>query len=284
MVLEQLLGDVPRSTFLEEYFLRLPYARAGGCRHLTHLATWQTVESLLARPGVDALAGREGKRWQGESPPPAAQLRAILDQGYTLGVRHAERHDPGLGELAAGFGRDFAAPVDVHLYCTPAGQPGFGWHYDAEDVFVLQTAGSKEWELRKNTVNPWPLVETLPADMRHEREVMPLMRCLLRAGDWLYIPAGYWHRTRAGEESISLSIGLLSASAMDVYDFLRGRLLGSLRWRQRLPTAGQASTLDDADLLRRYRELFTELGRDLAYLLGREDVAREFLAGRRKPA
>ena len=41
-----------------------------------------------------------------------------------------------------GIGRDFAAPVDVHLYCTPAGQPGFGWHYDAEDVFVLQTAGS----------------------------------------------------------------------------------------------------------------------------------------------
>src|SRR5947209_3055839 len=135
----------------------------------------------------------------------------------------------------------FLAPIDVHVYCTPAGQPGFGWHYDAEDVFVLQTAGRKEWSLRKNTVNPWPLAEALPADMRHEREIMPVLRCTLAAGDWLYIPAGYWHRTRAGEESVSLSVGVLSASALDVYDFLRRQLLSSLRWRQRLPPAGGAS-------------------------------------------
>jgi ribosomal protein L16 Arg81 hydroxylase len=282
MALEQLLGEVPPSVFLGEYYLKLPYARAGGCRHLTHLAGWETVEAILARPGVDVLAGRGGSPWRGAGPPSPAEARVLLAEGYTLGIRHAERHDAGLGGLAAGFRRDFAAPVDVHLYCTPADQPGFGWHYDAEDVFVLQAAGGKEWELRKNTVNPWPLVETLPADMRHEREVTPLLRCLLRPGDWLYIPAGYWHRTRAGEESISLSVGVLSASAVEVYDFLRKRLLDSLRWRQRLPTPGRASPLGEGELLRRYQDLFTELGNDLAALLGREDLARAFLAERRR--
>jgi 50S ribosomal protein L16 3-hydroxylase len=130
-------------------------------------------------------------------------------------------------------------------------------------VFVLQTCGSKEWEPRKNTVNPWPLVETLPADMRHEREIMPVLRCLLAAGDWLYIPHGYWHRTRAAEESISLSVGLRSAAALDVFDFLRGELLSSLKWRQRLPPAGAASPLGPEELSRRYRELFADLGADL---------------------
>src|SRR5204862_57834 len=131
--------------------------------------------------------------------------------------------------------------IDVHVYCAPGASPGFGWHYDAEDVFILQTVGSKEWWLRKNTVNPWPLVEALPADMRYPREIMPVLRCHLLAGDWLYIPAGYWHRTQAGEESISLSVGVLAATAVDVYDFLRREVLASLRWRKRLPVAGRAS-------------------------------------------
>src|SRR5262249_23259172 len=217
--------------------------------------------------GVDVLVGREGRRWGENGAPRPEEARPLLAEGYTLGIRHAERHDPGLAELADGFRRDFLGAVNVHVYCTPAGRPGFGWHYDAEDVFILQTRGSKEWSLRKNTVNPWPLVETLPADMRHERELMPVLRCTLRAGNWLYIPAGYWHRTEAGDESISLSVGVLSATAVDVYDFLRGRLLGSLRWRQRLPTPGAASTLSEAELLRRYQELFRELGQDLAETL-----------------
>jgi ribosomal protein L16 Arg81 hydroxylase len=283
VVLEQLLGSVPLAAFMEGHFLRLPFALAGGCRHLIPTGTWETVERLLVQPGVDLLVGREGRRWGGKLPPTPAEARALLAEGYTLGVRHAERHDPNLAALAEGFRRDFQAPIDIHLYCTPAGCPGIGWHYDAEDVFVLQTQGSKEWELRKNTVNPWPLVETLPADMRYQREVMPLIRCTLAAGDWLYVPAGYWHRTRAGEESVSLSVGVLSAAAMDVYDFLRAHLLTSLKWRQRLPPTGAASTLDPEELLHRYRALFAELGDDLAELLKREEVVRAFLEQRRDP-
>jgi 50S ribosomal protein L16 3-hydroxylase len=263
--------------FMEEHFLRLPFSLPGGCRHLLPLGSWAMVERILACPGVDLLAGREGRSWEGQPPVSSADARDLLAAGYTLRVRHAERHDQNLAALAEGFRQDFQAPIDVHLYCTPAGCPGFGWHYDAEDVFVLQTHGSKEWLLRKNTVNPWPLVETLPSDMRYEREIMPLLRCTLAAGDWLYIPAGYWHRTQAGEESISLSVGLLSAAAIEVYDFLRTYLLASLKWRQRLPPAGAASSFSPEDLLRRYRALFAELGADLAELLQREEVVRAFL-------
>jgi ribosomal protein L16 Arg81 hydroxylase len=265
---------------MQEHFLRLPFALPGGCRHLSPLGSWATVQRLLGRPGLDVLAGREGRSWDGRPPVSFADARALHEAGYTLRFRHVERHDQDLAVLAEGFRQDFQAPVDVHLYCTPAGCPGFGWHYDAEDVFVLQTQGSKEWQLRKNTVNPWPLVETLPADMRYEREVMPLLRCTLAAGDWLYIPAGYWHRTQAGEESISLSVGVLSAAAVEVYDFLRTYLLSSLKWRQRLPPAGAASPFGPEDLLRRYQALFRELGEDLAELLKREEVARAFLERR----
>src|SRR5690606_27495317 len=114
----------------------------------------------------------------------------------------------------------------------PPGRFGFGWHYDAEEVFILQTVGQKEYSLRKNTVNPWPLEETLPQGMRYEREVMPLMRCLLQAGDWLYLPSGYWHKAEARELSLSLAVGVMAPAAISILDRLREELLQSLVWRQ----------------------------------------------------
>src|SRR5205085_5069557 len=104
------------------------------------------------------------------------------------------------------------------------------------------------------------------------REMMPVMRCMLHAGDWLYLPAGYWHCGRALDESVSLSVGVSSATALDVYDFLRRGLLDSLRWRQRLPVAGPANPMTTEELLRRYRELFDELGRDLGAQLADESL------------
>ena len=84
-----------------------------------------------------------------------------------------------LKKLAAGFEDDFHAPANIHIYATPAGKYGFSWHYDAEEVFIMQTSGRKEYSLRKNTVHPWPLVETIPQDMGYSREIMPLMHVLL---------------------------------------------------------------------------------------------------------
>ena len=50
--------------------------------------------------------------------------------------------------------RDPDAAIDIHVHCTPAGEHGFGWHYDAEEVFIVLIQGRKEFAVRKNTVNP----------------------------------------------------------------------------------------------------------------------------------
>jgi ribosomal protein L16 Arg81 hydroxylase len=207
-----------------------------------------------------------------------------LAEGYTLCIRHADRHDPALAELAAAFQADFLAPIDVHVYCTPAEKPGFSWHYDAEEVFILQTEGTKDWWLRKNTVNPWPLVETIPADMRYGREIMPAMQCTLAAGDWLYIPAGYWHRTSAAAHSTSLSVGILSPSGMDVFDFLRNQLRDDLRWRQRLPVLGSANEKTEEELKAELAAHFADLAADLQRQLMSKILPGRFLAARQQSA
>src|SRR5947209_2930128 len=116
MALAQLLGSFPLATFMERHYLRLPFALPGGCRHLLPLGGWQALDRILACPGVDLVAGREGTPWDGSPPRSGDEARALLAAGWTLGVRHAERHDEGLAELAADFHRDFRAPVDIHLY------------------------------------------------------------------------------------------------------------------------------------------------------------------------
>lgn len=277
MVLERLLGSLPRSTFLDEYYLKLPFSLAATAAPWTNQVDWDLVERLLAAPGADVVVARSGQLGDSPSAADAAQARALFAEGYTLLVRHAERHDGGLAKLAGEFARELAGPVDVHVYATPAGQFGFGWHYDAEDVFILQATGSKEFSLRKNTVNPWPLVETLPADMRYEREIMPIFRCTLSAGDWLYIPHGYWHQATARSDSVSLAVGVLAPSGIDALDVARRRLLDSLPWRGRLPVrgaAGDQAALEQRDAL---RETLARLGDDLARLFRDEAFAAEVI-------
>jgi ribosomal protein L16 Arg81 hydroxylase len=276
-VIEKLLGDMPVAVFIDDYYLRLPLAMPGAAGHLTHLGTWETVEAILARSEPDVLVAREGKLKVGPRPT-YDEVRALHASGYTVLIRHAEREHSGLAELAAGFQQDLEAPINIHLYCTPANQHGFGWHYDAEDVFIVQTQGNKHYSLRKNTIHPLPLVETMPRDMAFERETTPTLECTLLAGDWLYIPAGYWHVARASEDAISLAVGVMPATAIAAFDFLRRELLSSPMWRQRLPVAGALSIHDAEGLVESYRSLLAELGKDVAREMERERFARAFLA------
>jgi ribosomal protein L16 Arg81 hydroxylase len=280
MNLQTLLGDIPISRFTREYFHRLPFALPGTAHSLCPLGTWDVLGKLLVQPGVDVMVVRQGERFDGPCPTSGDAAKALNDQGYTILLRHAERHHPQLKALARAFEDDFHAPANIHIYATPAGKYGFSWHYDAEDVFIVQTSGQKEYSLRKNTVHPWPLVETIPHDMGYQREIMPMLRTLLVAGDWLYIPCGYWHKAEArgsGEPAISLALGVLSPSALSLYDFLRPRLARSLLWRQRLPVRGGAAGSSPEELEAAYRMLFRQLADDLAQILRDDSWMREFL-------
>lgn len=277
MNLQTLLGDFPIQQFVADYYQRLPYSASRLALPLCELGTWNSLTAVLAQDAADVIICRRNEQFAGVVPRDEDAANRLVDEGYTLLVRHAERHDSRLAELAAAFARDFAAPVNIHMYCTPGGHYGFGWHYDAEEVFIVQTTGRKQYSLRKNTVNPWPIEETLPEDMKYEREIMPLVRCELAAGDWLYIPSGYWHMGESRETAISLAIGVQPAAAIDVFDFLRPKVLDSLLWRQRLPVVGAAAASSDEELRQQYAALFKQLGGELVKLLADPRLVDSFL-------
>jgi 50S ribosomal protein L16 3-hydroxylase len=280
MDVQSIFGEMPVAKFIADYLHRLPLALSGSAPFVCPLGNWQTLGEVLGSADANVLVVRDGQPHNGSLPANADAAEYLSAEGYTIVVRHAERHHVGLRELADAFASAFCGPVDIQIFATPPGAAGFSWHYDAEDVFILQTKGEKEYGLRKNTVNPWPLEETLPEDMRYEREIMPLMRVTLHPGDLLYIPCGYWHKADAGnstEIAISLAVGVMSRTAMDVFDALRPRLLESLLWRQRLPvtTFAAGSSLDE--LTSTYAAIFAQLGEDVLSRFRDERFVQEFL-------
>jgi ribosomal protein L16 Arg81 hydroxylase len=133
-----------------------------------------------------------------------------MRRGVGLVIRRAEQHDVGLARLATSFAEDIPGEMHIQLFVTPAGTHSFGWHYDFEDVFIVQTTGVKEYFLRDNTVERQRARGTCPDFERFRHEVTPLAAVQLLRGDWLYIPARWWHVAKCIKDSLSISVGVFS--------------------------------------------------------------------------
>ena len=278
MLLEELLNDFPRERFLREHYQKRPYSGQAAAERLFELGSWSTVDELVERTECDILLARQGVPYTGERPKTAKEARELFAQGYTLVLRQPDQHHAGLSQLARAFSAELHGRINLHLYCTPAGQHGFGWHCDPEEVFILQTAGRKDYLLRENTLQPVPLPEALPSGALAAQETTPVETRTLNAGDFIYIPAGHWHMAQAPEEALSISIGLMAPTLLDVLDSVRATLASNPVWRRRLPALGHASELDDTRKLELLRTLFTELGGELQRALSDPGLPLRFLA------
>jgi 50S ribosomal protein L16 3-hydroxylase len=212
-MIHQWLAPMPVAEFVQTYLRKRPYAGASSAKSVLSLFGWHTLERLLVldpAPGVLMIAA--GKLVEAEVPRNIVETRALMDRGIGMVIRQAERHDSDLAEMAASFTRDIPGDVNVQLFVTPAGTHSFGWHYDIEDVFIAQTYGVKDYFFRDNTVDRNRPRNTAPDFERVRSEVSPIGTARLIAGDWLYIPARWWHVAKCVEDSLSISVGVLPAS------------------------------------------------------------------------
>jgi 50S ribosomal protein L16 3-hydroxylase len=190
--------------FLANHLRRAPVARPRTALVARELLSWEVLDRVL-RAGPDVLVVARGQLLEARPPRSLAELRAQLDAGIGLCVRHTERHDPGLAQLAACFHP--LGDAQVQVFVTPGGSYGFGWHYDDEDVFIAQTAGAKEYYFRANTV-----AADVPARprafARFHDETSPLCAATLLAGDFLYVPSRWWHMATCQDDALSISVGV----------------------------------------------------------------------------
>ena len=136
------------------------------------------------------------------------KLLALFDDGATVVLQGLHRSWPPLTRLVRSLELSLGHPCQANAYLTPPGSQGFALHSDTHDVFVLQTHGTKLWEVHD---------EAGPREVR------------LEPGTSMYLPTGTPHAARAQQSaSLHVTIGI-----------------NRITWREAL-TRAVARMLDDA--------------------------------------
>lgn len=238
MILHRCVG-LPAEKFLADHF---------GTRHLhtpaadlptgfADLFTAQSVEDLLTGTGLRTTSVRlvrDGKEVpapgiveRGDTPTEPAYvdtdgIRRAIAAGSTLILRSLHRYHPPVRRLAHQLASELGCPVRVNAFVTPPEATGVDLHYDVQDVFVLQIAGTKIWHLRTPPI-PSPLPSQAwfdqPAARRDRLRAASehLDDVVLRPGDSLYLPRGTMHAPRTQDSlSIHLTIALSRITRHDL--------------------------------------------------------------------
>jgi hypothetical protein len=197
------LSPRPLPDVLDPHLARRPCAGTGTALDTVPLLTWEAFGRVLASDlPCDVLTLAGGRPVSVPRPTGLGQARALLRRGISVVVRGSERHDPELARLAESFGRSQPGEVQVQLHATPAG-PGGGWRRGSEDVFIAQTAGIEDHYFREDGAARRP-----PRGLGRDRSLIFSAR--LEPGDWLYVPAHWWHLVQCAEDALSISVGVRS--------------------------------------------------------------------------
>jgi hypothetical protein len=171
---------------------------------------------------------------------------------------------------------------------------GISCHYDNVDVFSIQLQGTKNFDLApvSEIRYPWGsqyISENRPIDDLYpqategfpDSDNVEFQSVQMKPGTVLYMPKGTWHRTEAGGDSISVSIGMEVPTAADcVLEQLRLLMLQDPEWRGSLygawgTGAMQESALERvAGLMAKVPELASKLEPEMAVMPKMSEMRR----------
>jgi hypothetical protein len=213
--------------FLNREFGRDMLFVKGNAAKFQDLFSWQSLNRILAEHSLTpprmylSQRGRPAEDLGFSRTPDGSSVRrgtipTLLDlgtlnsrmrEGATLVINSIEQTSQPLTALCDGLADLFSTYPLVNAYVSSGAEDGFGLHWDDHEVFVLQIAGRKRWQIYHRSVEA-PLIRTADA-MRPPEKDEPVFDSLLEIGDLLYLPRGWWHAPRGiGEPSMHLTIEL----------------------------------------------------------------------------
>ncbi len=223
---DNLLSARGARRFLREFWQRKLLLARGVLPQLASALDRARLIELACRDDVEArLVMGARKTWRIEHGPfRKRDFSRLPPRDWTLLVNGVENFVPAARELQQRFGFiPYARHDDVMVsYAAPGG--GVGPHVDSYDVFLLQGAGTRRWQV--SAQHDLALLETAP--LKILRRFRPQHEWTLAGGDLLYLPPGYAHHGVAISDCITWSIGMRAPSRQEMaarfLDFLQDRL------------------------------------------------------------
>jgi bifunctional lysine-specific demethylase and histidyl-hydroxylase NO66 len=145
----------------------------------------------------------------------ARKVMDLFDDGATVVLQGLHRYWPPLIELVRDLELTLGHPCQANAYLTPPGSQGFALHHDSHDVFVFQTHGTKEWEIR---------------DGSGRRQVVMV------PGTSMYLPTGTPHAARTqASASLHVTVGVNAVTWREVMERAVRTVLDAEQWQVPLP-------------------------------------------------
>ena len=194
------------------------------------------------------------------------RLHALLRAGASVVLNGVQSFHPPARPVADAIEAALGGYAGINLYASWMPTRGFSTHWDDHDVFILQVAGRKRWQLYGETRRS-PLVRDAQPNPRPGEAVWSGM---VEAGDVLYIPRGWWHDARAeggdgaaGVGSVHLTCSINPLTGVDFMSWLSSRLARHEAFRRDLPQPADGAGEDHYAALRQLvlDELQGDVGR-----------------------
>jgi ribosomal protein L16 Arg81 hydroxylase len=292
--LSELLRPVSRTTFFSEYWEKKPLlVNRNCCDYYASLLTLSEVDPLITvfPPESVILANADAPVTlevvtRADTSAADASLDVIkacqlFNAGATIIVRDAHKRLAPLAALCRTLESEVGAYFKANLYMTPANGRGLDTHYDTHDTILLQAAGSKEWTIYGSPVE-LPLIGQAFNKNENYQLGNPIMSFVLNAGDFLYIPRGYFHRGRSRNEiSLHATVGVWPYLWSNVLLEAVAKLcLSDPAFRRSVPVGLGRSEFDMASARRTFADLLSRVVTQTRVEPIIERLADEFIISR----
>lgn len=177
------------------------------CRVYNHLSVTLSHAAKKIDPHSYNFVARHERSTLRLGPDIDKVLELYQSEKATIIVHDIARFFPGLSALTQSIMDSLQNRTGSNLFLTPAHSQCFQAHYDENDLFLLQIAGSKHWKIMESAV-------TLPLEPINNRQVdfsglSTIAEVDLNAGDLLYLPRGFVHEVTTGNVfSAHITLGL----------------------------------------------------------------------------
>ncbi|MDO9711653.1 cupin domain-containing protein [Paracraurococcus lichenis] len=301
MTLAELLAPMTPERFFAEFHDRRPLHIRGGAAKFAHVLSWRQINRLLDMTHIwssqslklvldgkpvapDDYCARATSRDNDQvMQPVAARVRDWVGRGASVVLNDVDSLTPGLAAVSQALEGAGLGKAQANVYISWQSHKAFPAHYDTHDVWAVQVEGEKTWNVWEGRADypiPHPAFRT-EAQAHHEQAKGRLQeKVLLKAGDILYLPRGWYHDALAeAPASVHVAFGLHAPLGMDLLNILHERALYDAEFRKPLPRQDGTAAAKFA-LTTRAQQLaqrMAELARDPKVMAALE----QFVAGYR---
>ncbi len=210
----ELLGGLTISKFLREYWQKKPLLIRQAFPQFEGLLKPRQLLALACDEDAQArLVTQRRGQWQLQHGPfETGHFDKLGKDRWSVLVQGVNYTLPAAAELLDHFNFIPHARLDDLMVSYASAGGGVGPHVDSYDVFLLQGAGHRRWQI--SAQQDFTLIEDAP--LKILRHFKPEQEWVLAPGDMLYLPPHYAHNGIAEDDCMTYSIGFRAPSCQEL--------------------------------------------------------------------